>query len=29
MNLDSLNGSVNVTRNNEDVLYYVIIQKAN
>ena len=28
MNLDSLNGSVNVTRNNEDVLYYVIIQKA-
>lgn len=29
MNLYDLNGSVNVTRNNEDVLYYVIIQKTN
>lgn len=29
MNLDSLNGSVRVTRNNEDVLYYVIIKKGN
>ena len=29
MNLDSLNGSVNVTRNNEDILYYIIIQKGN
>lgn len=26
MNLDSLNGSVMVTKNNEDVLYYVIIK---
>ena len=29
MNLDSLNGSVSVVRNNEDVLYYVIIKKGN
>ena len=28
LNLDSLNGSVNVVRNNEDVLYYVIIKKS-
>lgn len=27
MNLVSLNGTVNVTRNNEDVLYYIIIEK--
>lgn len=27
MNIDSLNGSVRVFRNNEDVLYYVIIKK--
>ena len=29
MNLDSLNGSVRVVRNNEDVLYYIIIKKSN
>ena len=29
MNLDSLNGSVSVVRNNEDILYYVIIKKGN
>lgn len=29
MNLNSLNGSVRVTRNNEAVLYYVIIKKGN
>lgn len=29
MNLDSLTGSVSVVRNNEDVLYYVIIKKGN
>lgn len=29
MNLDSLNGSVSIVRNNEDVLYYVIIKKGN
>lgn len=29
MNLNSLNGSVSVVRNNEDVLYYVIIKKGN
>lgn len=29
MNLDSLNGSVSVVRNNEDVLYYVIIKIGN
>ena len=29
MNLDSLSGSVSVSRNNEDVLYYVIIKKGN
>ena len=29
MNIDSLNGSVSVVRNNEDVLYYVIIKKGN
>ena len=28
MNLDSLNGSVRVMRNNEDVLYYIIIKKS-
>ena len=27
MNLNSLNGSVQVTRNNEDVLYYIIIKR--
>lgn len=29
INLDSLNGTVSVVRNNEDVLYYVIIKKGN
>ena len=29
LNLNSLNGSVSVVRNNEDVLYYVIIKKGN
>lgn len=29
MNIDSLSGSVSVVRNNEDVLYYVIIKKGN
>ena len=29
MNLDNLNGSVRVTRNNEDVLYYMVMKKAN
>ena len=29
MNLDSLSGSVSASRNNEDVLYYVIIKKGN
>ena len=29
MNLDSLSGSVSVVKNNEDVLYYVIIKKGN
>ncbi len=29
MNLDSLNGNVSVWKNNEDVLYYVIIKKGN
>ena len=28
MNLDTLSGSVSVVRNNEDVLYYVIIKKS-
>ena len=29
MNLDSLNGSVRVTRNNEDVLYYIVMKNNN
>ncbi len=29
MNLDNLNGSVRVTRNNEDVLYYMVMKKVN
>ena len=29
MNLDTLNGNVSVDRNNEDVLYYVIMKKNN
>ena len=29
MNLDTLNGNVRVIRNNEDVLYYIIIKKPN
>lgn len=29
MNINSLNGSVNVIRNNEDVLYYIIIENSN
>ena len=28
LNLDSLNGSVNVVRNNEDVLYYELLKKS-
>ena len=29
MNLDTLNGTVSVDRNNEDVLFYVIMKKGN
>lgn len=29
MNIDNLNGSVRVTRNDEDVLYYMVMKKAN